>query len=220
MEQIPLSVTRREGTGKGHARKLRAAGFIPAVIYSAGREAENVSVAIRDLEKVLRQISGLTAFLSLKLDQSQPRLAVIREIQTDYLGKKPVHLDFYEVKADQELTMDVPVELVGTPKGADDGGVLDTQSYTVSVQGTVATIPERLELDISRMEIGDTIHAANLTLPEGVSLITDESVVIVSCYIPAAAEEGLGEELGEGEEGEGEEGAEGEDKSEGGEEGE
>lgn len=205
MEQIPLSVTRRQGAGKSLARKLRAAGSIPAIIYGSGREAESLSIALGDLEKLLRQVSGQTAFLSLLIDDEKPRMAVIREIQTDYLGKQPLHVDFYEVKADQELTLDVTIEFIGTPKGSEEGGLLDVQNHTVSVQGTVTSIPESLQLDVSELGIGDTIHASELELPQGVSLAIDEGVVIASCYIPAvSAEEVSEEELEEGEEAEGE----------------
>ena len=209
MQQIPLSVTRRQGAGKSLARKLRAAGSVPAVIYGAGREAESLSIALGDLEKLLRQVSGQTAFLSLLIDDETPRMAVIRDIQTDYLGQKPVHVDFYEVKADQELTLDVSIEFIGTPKGSEEGGLLDVQNHTVSVQGTVTSIPESLQLDVSELDIGDTIHASELELPEDVSLAIDSGVVIASCYIPAVTvEEEPEEELEEGEEAEGEEAAE------------
>ncbi len=206
MEQIPLTATRRQGSGKSLARKLRAAGSIPAVIYGTGREAESLAIALGDMEKLMRQVSGQTAFLSLHIDDEEPRMAVVRDIQTDYLGQKPLHVDFYEVKADQQLTLDVSIELTGIPKGSEEGGLLDVQNRTISIQGTVTSIPESIELDVSDLDVGDTIHASDLELPEDVSLAIDGSAVIVSCYIPAVTvEEEPEEELEEGEVPEGEE---------------
>ena len=203
MEQIALSATPRQGSGKGAARKLRAQGLVPAVLYGPAREAISLSVKLRELEKVLRQVQGRTAFLSLEMGEAEPAMAVVREIQRDALGKRYLHLDFYEVRRDQVLQMEVPLEFVGEAAGLEQGGVVEIQTRTVMVEGTVLTIPENITVDLSALQVGDSIHVEQIELPEGLGLITDPSVAVASCVVPMVVEEtgAEGEEEGEGEAG-------------------
>lgn len=134
-------------------------------------------------------------------------MAVIKDLQYDYLGKNVLHADFYEVRADQELTLEVSIELVGEPKGMTAGALLSQSAYTASVTGLIADIPDNIELDISEMEMGDALHAENLTLPEGVKLHGDDNYMVVSLSEAILATEEEAEEE-EGEEGESEEGGE------------
>jgi large subunit ribosomal protein L25 len=185
MEQIPLSAAIRVGSGKSVTRKLRAVGQIPAVIYSAGHPAEILTVAAGDLEKVFRQVTGDTAFLSLTIGESEPRMAVLRELQSDYLGRKFLHVDFYEVKADQKITLEVPLEFTGTAKGVNLGGVLTTALHSVKLRGLMADLPNDITVDVSGLGLGDGIHLAELALPAGVEAIYDENDVVVHCVEPS-----------------------------------
>jgi large subunit ribosomal protein L25 len=185
------------------ARKLRAAGQIPAVLYGAGREATSLCVKLTELEKVLRQVHGRTAFLSLELGEAEPALAVLRELQTDALGKRYLHLDLYEVKRDQSLQLEVTLDFEGEAAGTEQGGVIEIQTREITVEGTVLTIPEKLTVDLSALEVGDSIHVEQIALPEGVTLVTDATVAVASCVMPAVVEEEEPEEEGE-EEGESE----------------
>ncbi|RJX34375.1 MAG: 50S ribosomal protein L25 [Desulfarculus sp.] len=204
MEQIPLAVARRESAGKEAAKKMRVAGSVPAVLYSGGQDSQKLSVAMADLEKVLRGVTGGTAFLSLAINDEPPRMAVIKELQYDYLGKKVLHADFYEVSADQELTMDIPLALKGEPSGLSGGAMLSQSAYTVAVVGKVADIPDELSIDVSAMQVGDALHARDIALPGGVRLASEENFQIVSLHevvltveAPAeAAEAAEGEEAG------------------------
>lgn len=203
MEQIPLAATSREGAGKGAARRLRAAGEVPAVIYGAGKEADMLSVAQRDLEKVLRSVTGSIAFLALKVDEGSPRTAILQQLQTDPLGRKLLHVDFYEVRPDQKLTLDVALVYVGEAKGAGEGGVLSIAEHTLTVQGTVGDIPDSIEVDVTELEIDDAIYLRDLTMPEGVEAVADDELMLVAVNPPALPEEEPEEEgEGEGEEGE------------------
>ncbi|CAO0823645.1 50S ribosomal protein L25 [Desulfarculales bacterium] len=202
MEQIPLSAVIREGSGKSVTRKLRVAGQIPAVIYSSGHLAENLTVALGDLEKVLRQVTGETAFLSLKIGDSNPRMAVLRELQSDYLRCKPLHVDFYEVKADQKITLEVPLEFTGTAKGVNLGGVLTAAMHSVKVRGFMADLPGSITVDVGLLGLGDGIHLAELPLPAGVEAVYDENDVVVHCVEPSEGKAGT--EAGQGAEAEGE----------------
>ncbi|MFH1035710.1 MAG: 50S ribosomal protein L25 [Pseudomonadota bacterium] len=188
MEQIPLSAVIREGSGKSVTRKLRAVGQLPAIIYSAGHPAEMLTVAMLDLEKVLRQVTGDTAFLSLKIGDAAPRMAVLRELQSDYMGRKFLHADFYEVKADQEITLDVPLEFTGTAKGAGLGGVLTTAIHSVKLRGRMADLPDSITVDVSELGLGEGIHLAELTMPAGVQAVFEENDLVVHCVEPIEPE--------------------------------
>jgi len=193
MEQIPLAAVHRAGSGKSVTRKLRAVGQIPAVIYSAGHPAENLTVAMTDLEKVLRRVTGDTAFLSLKIDDGDPRMAVMRELQNDYMGRKVLHVDFYEVKADQKITLDVPLEFTGTAKGVNLGGVLTAAMHSVRLRGRMADLPDSIGVDVSDLGLGDGIQLSELPLPAGVEAVFDSNDVVVHCVEPMEAKEGAGE---------------------------
>jgi large subunit ribosomal protein L25 len=186
MQQIPLTAARREDTGKGVARKLRVQGQIPAVIYGAGQIPLSLSVALTDLEKVLRQVSGSTAFLSLDISGDKKRTAVLQHLQKDYLGRRIMHVDFYEVRADQELTMEVSLHFTGDAKGVtQESGILSIDAHVIEVKGRVTDIPDSLTVDVSGLAIGDFIYARDLPLPEGVK-VADKNVLVAACIPPQA----------------------------------
>ena len=205
MEQIPLTATRRETTGNGPARQMRAQGKVPAIFYAGGQEAAKLAIEQAEMERVLRRSSGGNAFLSLTIEGDAPRMAVIKELQFDYLGKNILHADFYEVRADQELTLEVSIELVGEPKGMPAGALLSQVTHAAAVVGLVADIPDTIELDISGMQMGDALYAADLVLPAGVKLDAEDNFMVVSLSEAVLSTET--EPLAEGEEG-GEEKAE------------
>jgi large subunit ribosomal protein L25 len=219
MQQIPLAVTPRETTGKGAARKLRAAGLAPAVIYGVGDKAQNLTVAVHDLEKIIAQTVGGTAFVSLSVEgEGNPRMAVLQEVQKDHLGRKLRHVDFLEIRPDQELTLEIPLEMTGVPKGAESGGMLSVSAYSLTIRGLVANIPDALSVDVSDLDVGDSLYAEDVELPESVSHASGDNFLLASCQMPAVVElpedEVEGEEEEEGLEGEGaEEGAESEGKA-------
>lgn len=199
MEQIPLSATPREGTGKGVNRKLRAAGQVPAVLYGAGQAAQSLTLAATDLEKVLKQVSGESAFLALSLGQGAPRMAVLKTMQRDYLGKKIVHVDLLEVKADQKLILEVPIEYLGEAKGVVLGGVLNVAHHSVRLEGLVSALPEVVRVDISGLGLNGAIHLADLVLPEGVTAVYDDNDAVVTCAEPSSGPAATAGEEAEGE---------------------
>ena len=209
MEQIPLTVERREGTGKGAARKLRTKGQVPAVIYGAGEPPLSLTVALADLEKVLRQVSGTTAFLSVDIPGESPRTAVLQKLQKDHLGRRIMHVDLYQVRADQELVLEVSLQFTGEAKGvSEEGGILSVTEHTIQLRGLVTDIPDSVSVDVSALMIGDSIYAKDLSLPAGVKVASDDHMLVVACTPPSQAEaagEAGAEEEAEGEAAEGEE---------------
>lgn len=187
MRQIPLAAQQRETTGKGAARKMRATGLAPAVIYRGGQPAQKLSVKIADYEKVMRQISGDIAFLSLTVDNQPARMAVMQEIQTNYLGRDVVHLDFYEVRPDQKMTIDIPVEIAGEAKGEEVGGITSLNVHTVKLEGLIKDIPDVVSVDVSGLELGQSLQVADLKLPDGVTVIYEDNYPVAGCHAPARA---------------------------------
>jgi large subunit ribosomal protein L25 len=214
MRQIPLTVSRREANqiGKGAARKLRAGGAVPAVLYGFSDQAESVAVAVGDLQKVLNQVSGEVAFLALTIEgEPKPRMAMLQELQFDAIGTKFMHVDFLEIKPKQRLTVEVPLELVGEPAGAEEGGILNQAAYSITVHGLVADIPDSIEVDVSALNVNDSISASELALPSGVEAAWEEDFAVASVLRPSLVELPEDEEEAE----EGEEGEEGEEAAEG-----
>lgn len=189
MEQITLAASLRNGVGKGVARKLRAAEQIPAVLYGAGQSATSLTVALADLQKVMRRVSGDSAFLALVIDDQAPRQALLQQVQMDNMGRKYVHLDFLELKPDQEVTLNIPLEFIGPPKGVALGGALHLSTHKLSLRGAIADIPPNLSLDITGLGTGQALHVADLPLPAGVKAVADDNFALASVSAPAKVEE-------------------------------
>lgn len=204
MQQIPLAVSRREETGKGAARRLREKGMIPAVIYGTQEKAESLAVAVADMKKVLSQVAGSVAFLELKVEgDSTPRMAMLQELQMDQVGRKFRHVDFLEIRPDKKLSLEVYLDMVGEPAGLSEGGILNQAAYTIMVNGLVADIPDSISVDVSRLNVGDSMMAGEVSLPSGVEPAWEEDFAVASCIRPSVvALPEDEEELEEGEEGE------------------
>ena len=186
-QQVTLTAERRAGTGKGAARKLRAAGRVPAVIYGHGREPEALSLSQTELEKALIGIAAASTVFDLTVD-GKPVKTLIREIQRTAVRRNIVHVDFFEIHADEKITLRVPVHLVGTPDGVRNaGGVLDQVLRDLEIEVLPAHIPERVELDVSALTIGKSLHVRDVHLPHATILThLDDTVCTV---VPPRVEE-------------------------------
>src|SRR5574341_572721 len=186
-QQVTLTAERRTATGKGGARKLRAAGRVPAVVYGHGREPEPLSLSQTELEKALIGIAAASTVIDLTVD-GKPIKTLIREIQRTAVRRDIVHVDFYEIHADEKITLKVPVHLVGTPDGVRNaGGVLDQVLREIEIEVLPAHIPERVELDVTALTIGKSLHVRDLQLPHGTILThADDTVCTV---VPPRIEE-------------------------------
>jgi len=209
MAEAALEAEVRENAGKGVARKLRAAGRIPAVVYGYETEVQSLSVDGKALMDLLEgSDAGINTLIALKVGGAKGSTTVmVRELQRDPLSGKAIHADLCAIDATNTIQVSVPVNLTGVSIGVrDSGGVLDHMMREVEVTCLPNAIPEHLELDISSLEIGDMLHVSDITLPDGATLVTDEGVGIATVHAPRAEEEVVVEEV-EGEEVEGEEGA-------------
>src|SRR5438552_2000941 len=169
-QTVRLSATAREKTGKGAARQARFQKQIPAVIYGHGRATQPLMVDALALEKALMGIEPESTLIDLTVDGKNAR-ALIREIQRHPLRPDIIHVDFYEIQADEKVTLKVPVHLVGTPDGVRNaGGVLDQVTREVEIEVLPEHIPDRVELDVTALKIGDSLHTRDLTIPNAVIL--------------------------------------------------
>ncbi len=182
MERYSLQAKRREKTGKGAARTLRRQGEIPAVLYGPNTESTTLSVNVHDLEVLLNKVSPSQAVLNLQVENGSKnrKMVMIKELQTDPVKFKYLHVDFYEVKMDQMITTTVPVTPVGTSRGVEEGGMLQIIRRELEVNCLPGDIPEQVEIDISDLEVGDSVHVEDLDLGEKVEIPYETNFTILT----------------------------------------
>lgn len=202
MGDFALEAEVREGRGKGVARRLRARGRIPAVCYRHDADSLPVSLDPRALDVVLTTSSaGINTLIDLKIASGgdfDGRQVLLKELQRDPVSGKLIHADLFAVDLTETIHVSVPVHLTGTAVGVVTmGGILDHALRDLEVECLPNAIPEEFSVDVSALEIGDSIHVRDLTIPEGVELLSDLGLPIVSVVAPAAAEEEAPEEVAE-----------------------
>ena len=185
MEQ-KLVAEPREGTGKGVARKLRAAGRVPAVVYGQGMNATAVSVDAKDLYHVLHA-GGAHVLLDLVVD-GKGVLALARDVQRDHIRGRFVHVDFLAVSRTEKITIQVPVRVIGESVGVKAGGVLEHHLWDVDAECLPSDVPEAIEADITELQVGDALKVADLTAPEGVTILSAEDELVLAVVPPQARE--------------------------------
>jgi large subunit ribosomal protein L25 len=221
-DRATLKVSHRDTFGSRATRRLRREGFVPGIVYGQGGEARAFQVPSRELRHLLSEGHTL---LDLELDGSKAVPVVIKEEQHHPVRGDVLHLDFLEVRLDEAIQSEVPVELEGGDQapGVREGGVLEHVTREITVEALPTDIPDQITVDVSEMEISDTINLSSVAMPSGVKLMADEpeEITIATLSPPRVEEEpepeveeeaelvGEGEEAPEGEEAEGE-GAEGE----------
>jgi large subunit ribosomal protein L25 len=188
-QEANLQVATRTGTGKGAARSLRREGKVPGVIYGHGRAAEPVVVETAALAKMLVGISAGTTIVDVAIDGRAPVKALIREIQRDALRPAEIlHLDLYEVRADEQITLAVPVHLVGIPDGVRNfGGVLDHSLRELEIEVLPSDIPEHVELDVTTLAIGHSLFVRDLKI-EKARILNDPDTPVCTVVAPRTEE--------------------------------
>ncbi|MFK5924315.1 MAG: 50S ribosomal protein L25 [Verrucomicrobiota bacterium] len=203
-----LQATKREQAGTGVAKKLRRDGIIPAIIYGADQDNYAIQLKSNDFGDLLRRSTSDNFLVNLEIEgaKEKTKLAMVQEVQIKPLTGAIIHVDFHAVKEDQTLTAQVPIELSGEPEGVKTGGILEHQLRSIEVHCRPADLPEKIEADISHLELDDALHVSDLAFPEGVEILMDGGVVVAMVAASRAAVSGGVE---------GEEGAEGEAAAEG-----
>jgi len=194
MATASLSATLRSGTGKGVARSLRRDGQIPAVIYGHNRTPQSLAISARELDKLLSHISADTTIIELGMDGTSAK-ALIREIQRHPFKRQILHVDFQEVVAGEKMTVRVPVTLAGTPVGVRlGGGIVDHTLRELTLLVDPANIPNHIEVEVSHLDLGQSIHVSDIPAPEGTTIMDEPGAAVVVIATPRAAVEAAAEE--------------------------
>ncbi len=210
MDLIELKTTIRTTTGNGPARRLRMSGQIPAVLYGPKTEPVLLSVNKSDLELLFKKGGIGQVVLNLviqKNGETRTMPAMIKELQTHPVSRNFIHIDFYEIEMDQKITAKIPVVTTGIAKGVELGGMLQIIRRELEVECLPLEVPESIEIDISDLDIGDSIHVEKIRLEGEIKFLEDDNYTVVTILAPKLEEEEPEEEEEvEGEEAEKEDG--------------
>ena len=186
MAENVLSAENRTATGKGANRRLRVAGKIPGVVYGKARDAQSVSLDPKALEVLLHKSgAGLNTLIDLSVG-GRTNTVLVKELQRHPVYGGYVHVDFFQVDLTQKITVSVPIHFVGKARGVEFGGILDHPLRELEVECLPRAIPEFIEVDVSSLEVGQSIHVSELRLPEGVEVKTEGTLPVASVVLPAA----------------------------------
>jgi large subunit ribosomal protein L25 len=189
MATVSLTAKPRDAVGTGNARKLRQTGEVPAVIYGHSREAQSLSLNSRELEKLLSQIAGTSTVVELTMDGKTAR-TLIREVQRHPFKKQVLHVDFQELVAGEKVTLRVPLRFQGTPVGVrESGGILEETMHQITLRVDPANIPDHIDVDVTAIAIGHSVHIRDLNLPEGAEVMDDEDAPVAIVSAPRAVVE-------------------------------
>lgn len=184
-QEVTLSATPRAATGKGVARSLRRSGRIPAVIYGHGRDAESLSVDATAFSRMLAGVSAATTMVNVEVEGRAPVRALIREIQRNPIRPADIlHVDLFEVRADETIDVDVPVHLVGVPEGVRvGGGILEQALHTLTIRVLPGDLPSAIDVDVSALTIGHAIHVRDVVVPNA-EILNDEELPVATVVPP------------------------------------
>ena len=215
MEQPVLTARIRKSKGKGAAKKLRKMAQVPAVFYGPKTESVMLAVDYPELERILKQGSSDNVILDLQVqsDQgSETYKAIIKDLLIDPVKDIYLHADFYEISMDKEITVDVPIRLINSPVGVTEGGILQHIRRKLNISCLPDKMIDALELDVSGLAIGDSLHVEDIDLPEGIVSLEEGHLTVATVAAPTVVEEEeeevIEEELAEGEVAESEQEAE------------
>jgi len=221
MERHSIEAELRTETGKGAARRIRRSGLIPGVVYGRGNEPRSIKVDPLDIEKLLQ--SNAIFDLTFVGEDGEESTVIIKDYQKDVIKQNLLHVDFQFISMDEKITVSVPMRLEGEAVGVHDGGVLQQLLREIDIDVLPSEIPEEITIDISELEVGESLSVVDLELSEAIDLVTDSDEVIVTVVTPTELIEEDEEEeeeeflepevIGEEDEEEGEE-TEGEDEPE------
>lgn len=188
MEKITINAQKRQETGKGAARSLRRQDIIPAVLYRAGGSMP-IKINKKEITHFINTTAGEQVMLNLKFSDDESRLALLKEYQVDPLKRDLLHADFFEVSLTEEVRVSVHITTAGEPIGVKrDGGILQHLLREIEIECLPDKIPGHISIDISGLEIGQSLHVRDLNLGEGIKIFADPDEVIVNILAPTVEE--------------------------------
>jgi large subunit ribosomal protein L25 len=178
MREIPITVQRRHQIGKGVARQTRLAGRIPGVVYGPETEPIPVSVEEREFRTAMRNASS-GSILNLNMDGKETK-AVLREMQRDPVTSRVLHIDFHAISMNKPIHVAIPIHFEGTPVGVKvDGGIMQATMREIEISCLPINIPEHLEVNVSELRIGDSVHVGNISIPNATILADAQRTIVV-----------------------------------------
>lgn len=188
MAEVSLRAIKREGSGKGVARRARAAGRVPAIVYGKGMDPVSIEVDRREFVTALHTDAGMNVLLNIEIDGTKTT-AITRELQRDPVRGTLLHADFVKIDLTQEIEVEVPVHLVGESPGAKEGGVLEHPLFTIHVRCLPTNVPESIDADISGLNIGDQLRVSELAAGRDFEILNDPDTVVASVAAPITEEQ-------------------------------
>lgn len=184
MERIKISAAEREAGKKGSNRRLRKEGMIPAVLYGKGEKAANLSVNSKELTRQLKGASGTNVLIDLELTNHKDLVVMLKDFQTDILKHAITHVDFLKINLKEKVTIRVPIHVTGKAIGIEKGGLLEMVNREIEIRCLPTQIPSKIDVDITPLDIGTSIHVKELTLPEGVEVHMPPETTVVAIVAP------------------------------------
>ncbi len=192
-KEIKIKVKPRDESGKEAATRLRHNGLVPAIVYGRGKKPAAISISEVELIHALHTSAGENVIINLNIDKegkAQNKTVIIKNIQYHPIKSNIIHVDFLQIALDEKITVKVPVEVKGEAVGVKrDDGVLDHALWEVEVECLPTNIPEKFEVKVDEMEIGDTIQVKDIEVPEGVKILNDIEETVVILEPPRKGEE-------------------------------
>jgi len=196
MRQEILKVRKREKTGKEVAKKLRKQGFIPAILYGKGIEPTPLTIKFSDFEKIYKKHKGEAVIYTLEFENgaSTKVQAILKDLQRHPVTDLVIHVDFQAIEEDKPIEVKVPLEFVGKPVGVTKGGILEIMLHEITIECLPKDIPDKIVVDLSGLDVGDSLHVADLKAPEGVKITEDPKETVATVVAEEAEGEGEGVE--------------------------
>jgi large subunit ribosomal protein L25 len=190
-KQVKLKAETRDAVGRSAARKLKARGVIPAVVYGGKDKPQPLQVSARDISNMLKHASGENILVELEIDgEKSNRMALLQEVQHAPLGGAILHVDFHAISMDEKIHADIPLEAIGTANGVKNfGGLLEQNLRSLAVECLPRDLPDKITADVSNLNIGDSIHVRDIKLPNGVVAKVQPDLTAFSVMAPVVEEE-------------------------------
>ena len=190
-KQVKLKAEKRAETGRAAVRKMKARGIVPAIIYGGKEKAQPLQLSVRDINAMLSHASGENILVELEIDgEKSKRSALVQEVQHSPVGGDVLHVDFHAISMDETIQADVPLEALGVANGVKNfGGLLEQNLRALSIECLPRDLPDRITVDVSALNIGDSIHVRDIKLPAGVTAKVQPDLTSFSVVAPVVEEE-------------------------------
>ena len=187
MATASLNAKARSDRGTGVARKLRQSGQFPAIIYGHSRQPQSLAIDTREFERLLERVAAASTVIELSID-GRPARTLIREIQRHPVKRSILHVDFQELVAGEKVTVSIPLVFVGSAEGVRGGGILDQVMHELEIRVDPSNIPNHVDVDVTPLAIGHSIHVRDLNIPAGVEVLDEEDATVCTVSAPRASE--------------------------------